>query len=84
VTGKGVAAPNRPSPGCFARERAGVGPWWLVPPDGPGLLCPPDRLAALVALGREDTRKGASLRLMRDGAHVMVWVELAATEGAGT
>jgi hypothetical protein len=29
------------------------GPWWVVPLDGPGLLCPPDRLAALVTLGRE-------------------------------
>jgi hypothetical protein len=33
------------------------GPWWVVPLDGPGLLCPPDRLAALVTLGREATRK---------------------------
>ncbi|MFC5072934.1 hypothetical protein ACFPN0_15385 [Kitasatospora cinereorecta] len=29
------------------------GPWWVVPLDGPGLLCPPDRLAALVNLGRD-------------------------------
>lgn len=29
------------------------GPWWVVPLDGPGLLCPPDRLAALVNAGRE-------------------------------
>ncbi|WP_327415373.1 hypothetical protein [Streptomyces sp. NBC_01233] len=28
------------------------GPWWVVPMDGPGLLCPPDRLAALVRMGR--------------------------------
>lgn len=32
-------------------EPQGDGPWWVVPLDGPGLLCPPDRLAALVSLG---------------------------------
>ncbi|MEE1927940.1 hypothetical protein V1J52_06985 [Streptomyces sp. TRM 70351] len=32
-------------------------PWWVVPLDGPGLLCPPDRLGDLVALGRDATRK---------------------------
>ncbi|MFD3612407.1 hypothetical protein ACFWXA_30935 [Streptomyces atroolivaceus] len=36
------------------------GPWWVVPLDGPGLLCPPDRLAALVNLGREAKARAAA------------------------
>ncbi|MFH8221723.1 hypothetical protein ACH4C2_16730 [Streptomyces sp. NPDC018057] len=31
----------------------GGGPWWVSPLDGPGLLCPPERVAALVVVGRD-------------------------------
>ncbi|MFF4385638.1 hypothetical protein ACFY0G_02410 [Streptomyces sp. NPDC001552] len=43
-----VPAPYRCGPGDDPSL-----PWWVVPIDGPGLVCPPDRLAALVACGRE-------------------------------
>ncbi|MFD3935949.1 hypothetical protein ACFWSF_23435 [Streptomyces sp. NPDC058611] len=43
-----VPAPERCEPG---NEPAL--PWWVVPVDRPGLLCPPDRLTALVGLGRD-------------------------------
>jgi hypothetical protein len=59
-----VAHPHRelilvPAPGRC--EPAGEGPWWVVPPDSSGLLCPPDRLAALVTLGREATGRGVGI-----------------------
>jgi hypothetical protein len=44
------------------------GPWWVVPPDRSGLLCPPDWLAALVALGCEASRKGVARPGGDDGA----------------
>ncbi|WP_199570509.1 hypothetical protein [Streptomyces murinus] len=31
----------------------GGGPWWVSPLDGPGLLCPPERVTALVGVGRD-------------------------------
>jgi hypothetical protein len=51
-----VAHPARalllvPAPDVIAPREDG--PWWVVSLDGPGTLCPPDRLAALVLLGRE-------------------------------
>ncbi|WNI31510.1 hypothetical protein OG322_22735 [Streptomyces sp. NBC_01260] len=39
-----------PAPGVTAPDDSG--PWWVSPLDGPGLLCPPERVAALVAMGR--------------------------------
>ncbi|MFJ3439254.1 hypothetical protein ACIPMU_37750 [Streptomyces cyaneofuscatus] len=39
-----------PAPEAVRPERAGR-PWWVVPLDGPGLLCDPDLLAALVKRG---------------------------------
>ncbi|URM89429.1 hypothetical protein LUW75_04805 [Streptomyces sp. MRC013] len=44
-----------PAPDVIEPQKAG--PWWVVPLDGPGLLCPPDRLAALVSLGVAATRE---------------------------
>lgn len=43
-----------PAPGV--RERVDGGPWWVVPLDGPGLLCPFDRVAVLAQLGRDRLR----------------------------
>lgn len=31
----------------------GKSPWWMSPLDGPALLCPPERVAALAAIGRD-------------------------------
>lgn len=39
-----------PAPNAVRPERAGS-PWWVVPLDGPGSLCDPDLLAALVKQG---------------------------------
>ncbi|MEU5036136.1 hypothetical protein AB0G48_18545 [Streptomyces rubiginosohelvolus] len=39
-----------PAPQVMMPERAGR-PWWVVPLDGPGLLCDPDLLADLVKQG---------------------------------
>lgn len=36
------------------RDPAGRSPWWVEPLDGPGLLCEPRRVAALVAVGRDN------------------------------
>lgn len=41
-----VPAPN-------ATERTEGAPWWVSPLDGPGLLCPPGRIAVLAAFGRD-------------------------------
>ncbi|BBA98382.1 hypothetical protein RVR_4539 [Actinacidiphila reveromycinica] len=41
-----VPAPNRTEP-------ANGGPWWVTPLNGPGLLCSPERVAALAGLGRD-------------------------------
>ncbi|MGW3498165.1 hypothetical protein [Streptomyces sp. NPDC001020] len=41
-----------PSPDITAPVDDG-GPWWVSPLDGPGLLCPPERVVALAALGRD-------------------------------
>jgi hypothetical protein len=49
-----IPAPDR----C---EPAGERPWWVVPLGDPGLLCPPERLADLVALGREATGRGVGV-----------------------
>jgi hypothetical protein len=60
------AAQLRPMPGAVAHpqhdlllvpapditERVEGCPWWASPLDGPGLLCSPDGIAALVAFGR--------------------------------
>ncbi|MEU6756924.1 hypothetical protein [Streptomyces sp. NPDC046685] len=43
-----VPAPDRTSPGADPTT-----PWWVVPVDGPGNLCPANRVAALLALGRD-------------------------------
>ncbi|WP_434593214.1 hypothetical protein [Streptomyces sp. A5-4] len=42
-------------PAPDVREPAETGPWWVVPLEGPGLLCPADRLAALVGFGLSRT-----------------------------
>ncbi|WP_411082550.1 hypothetical protein [Streptomyces sp. cmx-18-6] len=43
-----------PAPEAVRPERAGR-PWWVVPLDGPWLLCDPDLLAALVMRGTGTT-----------------------------
>ncbi|NDK24623.1 hypothetical protein FSY75_09075 [Streptomyces sp. TR1341] len=53
----GVTLPQRalllvPAPDVTAPVDGG-GPWWVSPLDGPGLLCPPERVAALVGVGRD-------------------------------
>lgn len=45
-----VPAPDRTSPGADPTM-----PWWVVPVDGPGILCSADRVAALLTLGRDAT-----------------------------
>ncbi|WP_330248624.1 MULTISPECIES: hypothetical protein [unclassified Streptomyces] len=54
-----VAHPQRglllvPAPDVI--ERVETGPWWMTPLDGPGLLCPPDRIAALASSGQDVLR----------------------------
>jgi anti-sigma regulatory factor (Ser/Thr protein kinase) len=39
-----------PAPGLCARPESG--PWWVVAPQGPELLCVPERVAAIAAAGR--------------------------------
>lgn len=50
-----VPAPN-------ATERTEGAPWWVSPLDGPGLLCPPDRVAVLAAFGRDVLRHAKGRR----------------------
>ena len=48
-----------PAPGQC--QRAGAGPWWVLPPDGPGNLCSMVLWASLVTAGRSRSRRsGAS------------------------
>ncbi|MFE3020869.1 ATP-binding protein [Streptomyces sp. NPDC059256] len=39
-------------PAPDVQEHRDEGPWWVVPPSGPGVLCPPHRLTALVTVGQ--------------------------------
>ncbi|WP_190122156.1 hypothetical protein [Streptomyces inusitatus] len=43
-----------PAPGVIEPQERD--PWWVVPLDGPDRLCSPDRLAALIRLGRDAIR----------------------------
>ncbi|MBU6536370.1 hypothetical protein ACFUIW_13830 [Streptomyces sp. NPDC057245] len=50
-----VTCPQRalllvPAPGRTEPEEGG--PWWVSPPSGPALLCPPERVAELACAGR--------------------------------